>query len=138
MPAGVTLRLSPHIRVCTSVNSVGDVFEATLVSAVSGTDGATVPAGANVVLRVTNLTRSGDDAVLSFELLAVGVTGHSYALSPADASGAVAGSARTATALQANAGPATAEEVTRFGTCVPRNGELTVTITRGVRVGAGE
>ena len=135
---GTVLRLTPHIRVCTNVNSVGDVFETTLTSAVTGTDGATVPAGANVVLRVTGLTRAGDDAVLAFEIVAVGLTRQSFTVTAADAGGAVAGSARSPSEVAKGAGKATAQEVARFGTCVPRDGELTVTLTRGVRLSATE
>jgi hypothetical protein len=135
--AGTVLTLSPHIRVCTNVNSVGDVFQATLGAAVTGVDGATIPAGANAVLKVTGLSRSGDDAVLTFDLMAVGVTQRSYTVTAVDAGGAVAGSARTASAITAEGGRSTAQEVTRFGTCVPRNGTLTVTLTRGVRLTSG-
>jgi hypothetical protein len=138
MTTGTVLRLTPHIRVCTNSSSVGDVFEATLASAVTGVDGATIPAGANVVLRVTGLTRSGDDAVLAFEITAVGVTRRSYAVTVVDVGGAVAGSARAPSEIEKGAGHASAEEVSRFGTCVPRDGELTVTLTRGIRLSATE
>jgi hypothetical protein len=136
MATGTVLRLTPHIRVCTNSSSVGDVFEATLASAVTGVDGATIPAGANVVLRVTGLTRSGDDAVLAFEITAVGVTRRSYVVTVVDAGGAVKGSARAPSEIEKGAGRASAEEVARFGTCVPRDGELTVTLTRGIRLSA--
>ena len=135
---GTVFRLSPHIRVCTNSSAVGDVFEATLASSVTGSDGATIPAGANVVLKVTGLLRSGDDAVLSFEITAIGVTRQSYAVTASDAGGAVGSTARTASEIEKGAGHATAEEVARFGTCVPRDGELTVTLTRSVRLSASE
>src|SRR5947207_15967151 len=56
--AGTTLSLTPTATVCTNTNKVGDKITATTQNAVTGSNGATIPAGSTVTLTVTNLKRS--------------------------------------------------------------------------------
>ena len=48
IPSGTTLLLSSNRRVCTNNTSVGDHFTASLSDAVTGSNGATIPAAAFV------------------------------------------------------------------------------------------
>ena len=56
--AGSTLSTHASSRICTNTNQVGDHVTATLENAVSGSNGASIPAGASVNLTVTRLKRS--------------------------------------------------------------------------------
>jgi hypothetical protein len=81
--AGTTLSLSPTSTVCTNTNKVGDKFTATVQNAVTGSNGAVIPAGATVTLTVTNLKRSenaNDKIVMEFAVNSVTFGGKSYAL----------------------------------------------------------
>jgi len=84
--AGTTLSLSPTATVCTNTNKVGDKITATTQNAVTGTNGAVIPAGATVTLTVTNLKRSenqNDNIVMEFAVNSVSFGGKTY---PLDAS----------------------------------------------------
>ena len=81
--AGTTLSLSPTTTVCTNTNKVGDKFTATVQDAVTGSNGAVIPAGATVTLTVTNLKRSenaNDKIVMEFAVNSVTFGGKTYAL----------------------------------------------------------
>ena len=81
--AGTTLSLSPTSTVCTNTNKVGDKFTATVQNAVTGSNGAVIPAGATVTLTVTNLKRSenaNDKIVMEFAVNSVTFGGKTYAL----------------------------------------------------------
>ncbi len=68
IPAGTRLALNATSQVCTHTNKVDDVFVATLASPVTA-GGVTIPAGAQVRLRITALKKSentNDEAVLAF------------------------------------------------------------------------
>jgi hypothetical protein len=56
--AGSTVTLRAESRVCTSNHKVGDRFTASVVSPVVGSNGAVIPAGATVILTLTQLKRS--------------------------------------------------------------------------------
>src|SRR5215208_5502485 len=58
IPAGATLSLASRSKVCTNTNNVGDRFNATVTSAVTGSNGAVIPAGATATIEVTQLKRS--------------------------------------------------------------------------------
>jgi hypothetical protein len=84
--AGTTLNLHASEKVCTNTNAVGDHVTATLDGAVSGTNGATIPAGATVNMTVTQLKRSensNDPIVIQFAVNSVTFGGKTY---PLDAS----------------------------------------------------
>lgn len=79
--AGSTLNTHASSRICTNTNKVGDHVTATLENAVSGTNGATIPAGATVNLTVTRLKRSenaNDPIVMEFAVNSVTFGGHTY------------------------------------------------------------
>jgi hypothetical protein len=90
--AGSTLNLASARTVCTNTNHVGDHFTATLTNAVSGSNGATIPAGATATVEVTELKRSenaNDNVVMGFRVLSVSYNGHTYPISATTASAEV-------------------------------------------------
>lgn len=90
--AGTTLDLSSASQICTNTNHVGDNVTATLNTAVTGSNGVSIPAGATVHLTVTQLKRSenaNDPIVMEFAVNSVSFGGHSYALDGTVTSAAV-------------------------------------------------
>src|SRR5689334_17597316 len=84
--AGTSLSLTPSATVCTNTNKVGDKITATTQNAVTGSNGATIPAGSTVTLTVTNLKRSenaNDQIIMEFAVNSVTFGGKTY---PLDAS----------------------------------------------------
>ena len=81
IPAGTTLNANASSKVCTGTNKVGDHVTATLESAVTGSNGATIPAGATVNMTVTQLKRSenaNDKIVMEFAVNSVSFDGKTY------------------------------------------------------------
>ena len=81
--AGTTLSLASGSKVCTNTNKVGDTFTARVNEAVMGSNGAMIPSGSIVTLRVTELKRSenaNDNVVVGLSVLSVVVNGKTYAL----------------------------------------------------------
>lgn len=79
--AGTTLTTHSNAKVCTNTNAVGDHVTATLDNAVSGSNGASIPAGATVNLTVTRLKRSenaNDPIIMEFAVNSVTFDGHTY------------------------------------------------------------
>lgn len=92
IPAGATLNTNASSQICTNTNNVGDHVTATLESAVSGSNGAVIPAGATVNLTVTQLKRSenaNDAIVMEFAVNSVTFGGKTYPLDASVASAAV-------------------------------------------------
>jgi len=84
IPSGTSLALKSNARVCTNTYTVGQTFTASLANSVSGSNGATIPAGADVTLEVTNLKRSenvNDKIVMEFAVKSVSFGGKTYPLS---------------------------------------------------------
>jgi len=84
IPAGATLNLAAGSKVCTNTNHVGDRFNASLTNAVTGSNGAVIPAGATAVIEVTELKRSenaNDNVVMGFRVVSVNFGGHTYPIS---------------------------------------------------------
>src|SRR5439155_23714556 len=84
--AGTTLSLNASSRICTNTNNIGDRVTATVAEAVSGSNGAVIPAGATVTLTGTKLKPSEnakDPIVMEFAVNSVTYGGHTY---PLDAS----------------------------------------------------
>jgi hypothetical protein len=84
IPSGTSLALRSNSRVCTNTYSVGQTFTASLANAVSGSNGATIPAGADVTLEVTNLKRSenvNDKIIMEFAVRSVSFGGKTYPVS---------------------------------------------------------
>ena len=81
---GTSFGLRSSERVCTNTHHVGQTFTATLANSVSGSNGASIPAGASVTLEVTNLKRSEnstDKIVMEFAVKSVSFGGRSYPMS---------------------------------------------------------
>lgn len=82
--AGTLLNASSESRVCTNIAKVGERVNATLSDAVTGTNGVTVPAGATVVLRVSEAKRgeNGKEGIrLAFEPVSISYAGADYDIS---------------------------------------------------------
>lgn len=80
---GLSLATTLGTRVCTNTHKVGDQVTATLASGVSGTNGALIPAGATVTLRVSESQRgeNGKEGIrLAFEPVSVTFAGNTYAI----------------------------------------------------------
>src|SRR5207237_9592335 len=58
IPAGATLALASNEKVCTNTFKVGQHFTASVTNAVSGSNGAVIPAGATANGEVTDMKRS--------------------------------------------------------------------------------
>ena len=83
MAAGTTMRLDAVNKVCTNTNKIGDRFTATVTEAVTGTNGVSIPAGADVTLELTELKRSenaNDQIVMGFRVVSVAFGGKTYPL----------------------------------------------------------
>jgi hypothetical protein len=84
IPSGTSLALHSDARVCTNTYQVGQTFTATTTEAATGSNGATIPAGAKVQLEVTQLKRSenaNDKIVMEFAVKSVSFGGRSYPVS---------------------------------------------------------
>ncbi|MDQ6690825.1 MAG: hypothetical protein M3Z18_09985 [Gemmatimonadota bacterium] len=82
--AGSTLNLSSASKICTNTNKVGDHFTATVTDAITGSNGAVIPAGATADVEVTELKRSenaNDNVVMGFRVSSVKFGGHTYPVS---------------------------------------------------------
>lgn len=82
--AGTLLNASSESRVCTNIAKVGERVNATLAEAVFGTNGVSVPAGATVVLRVSEAKRgeNGKEGIrLAFEPVSISYDGTDYDIS---------------------------------------------------------
>ncbi|MES2176995.1 MAG: hypothetical protein V4550_03945 [Gemmatimonadota bacterium] len=82
--SGTSLALHSNARVCTNTHTVGQTFSATLADAVSGSNGASIPAGATVNLEITNLKRSEnatDKIIMEFAVKSVSFGGRTYPVS---------------------------------------------------------
>jgi hypothetical protein len=79
--AGTTLALASSGEVCTNTNAIGDNITATTTEAISGTNGAVIPAGAVVNMTVTNLKRSenvNDKIIMEFRVNSIAFGGKTY------------------------------------------------------------
>ena len=79
--SGSALTLASSGKVCTNTNKVGDRFTATLSEAVTGSNGAVIPAGATAVIEVTKLKRSenaNDNIEMGFAVRTIAFGGNTY------------------------------------------------------------
>ena len=79
--AGTRIDMSASSRVCTNTNKVGDRITATVREAVSGSNGAVIPAGATAALEITSLKRSenvNDKVQMGFRIQSISFGGKSY------------------------------------------------------------
>jgi len=80
---GSTLSVSPVARLCTDLYREGDRVTATLDASVQGVDGAMLPMGSTVMLRVVSATRgvgSEADAKITLEPVSVRIGDSTYAI----------------------------------------------------------
>ena len=98
--AGTTVALTSGTRVCTSTNMPGDKLVATVNQPVTGTNGATIPAGASVVLEIASVSagQTPDAARIVFRVRSVVVN---------DKTLSVAADVSSASALENTKVPAT-------------------------------
>ena len=81
--AGTAFAVHPVAKVCTNTFKAGDRFTATLAQTVQGSDGAVIPAGSSVVLKVDESTRSNnsnDSLRLTFSAVSLRIGEQSYDL----------------------------------------------------------
>ena len=79
--AGTTMNLSAGEKVCTNTHKAGDRFVATTREAVTGSNGAVIPAGSKATVRIVRLERSSnvkDKAEMVFAIENVQVGGTTY------------------------------------------------------------
>jgi len=78
--AGTGLALTSANRVCTNTNLPGDKIVATVNSAVTGTNGAIIPAGSSVVLEVAQVTAgaNAETAQIVFRVRSVVINDKTY------------------------------------------------------------
>jgi hypothetical protein len=89
---GTTLNTHASSKICTNTNAVGDHVTATVDEAVTGSNGAVIPAGATVNLTVTKLKRSenaNDPIVMEFAVNSVTFGGKTYPIEASVTSAAV-------------------------------------------------
>ena len=98
--SGTRLGMSTNGKVCTTTLLVGDKFTATVTSGATGTNGASIPAGAIVVLEVASIDRADpiESTRIDFRVRSVEVNGE-----PQSASGDVA-NLGTMQAIQTSSG----------------------------------
>jgi hypothetical protein len=81
IPSGSTVTLTSNSKVCTNTHKVGDRFTANVASEVTGSGGATIPAGAQAVVQVTSLKRSenaNDNVEMGFRVISISYGGKTY------------------------------------------------------------
>jgi hypothetical protein len=79
--AGTEINLSSNSRVCTNTHKVGQRFSATVSNTVTGSNGATIPAGATATVEITELSRSenaNDRIQMGFRVVSVTFGGRTY------------------------------------------------------------
>ena len=92
IPAGSEITLTSNSRVCTNTNRVGQRFSATVSNTVSGSNGATIPAGATATVEITELNRSenaNDPVKMGFRVVSVTFGGRTYPLDATTTSASV-------------------------------------------------
>lgn len=81
--SGTVINLSSNQRICTNTNKVGDTFTASVAEAVTGSNGAVIPAGATARVTVTQLKRSenaNDKIQMGFAVNSITYGGHTYSI----------------------------------------------------------
>jgi hypothetical protein len=97
--SGTALTMASTSKVCTNTNKVGDRFTATLSEAVTGSNGAVIPAGATAVIEITKLKKSenaNDNIEMGFAVRTIEFGGNTYNVD-ADVSSAAVDRVRSST-----------------------------------------
>src|SRR5256714_986072 len=82
--AACTAKTDNNAAADSAPNKVGDRFNASVTSAIQGSNGAVIPAGATATVEVTELKRSenaNDNVVMGFRVVSVSFGGHTYPVS---------------------------------------------------------
>jgi hypothetical protein len=81
--AGASFSLASQQRICTSANRPGDRFVATVSNTITGSNGASIPAGTAVVLEVSSVTPpgNGSDGAIGLTVNSIELNGHNYPVS---------------------------------------------------------
>ena len=85
--AGTEIGVRPGVKACTNTHKVGDRITGTVAETVSGTNGATIPAGATATIEVTQSTYGKNDAnaiKFAFKVVSVAFGGQTYEMAPSD------------------------------------------------------
>ena len=115
---GTTLELSSGSRVCSSDSKTGDKFTATTVSAVSGSNGVSLPAGTQVILSVE---QQKAPKFISANGVSLDVGGKTVKVSGA-------ASAQTEFAAGPNS------KGFGIGACIPQGGRISLRLSDGVTI----
>ena len=102
--AGSEFAVRPSTKVCTNTQKVGDRITATVSESVTGSGGATIPAGATAELEVTKSQFGNNDKnkiALDFRVVSVTYGGHTYAVEGSDVTPIVTADRRQSTGDQA-------------------------------------
>jgi hypothetical protein len=84
---GTEFGVRPSVKACTNTHKVGDRITGTVAEAVSGTNGATIPAGATATIEVTQSTYGKNDAnavKFAFKVVSLAFGGQTYDLATTD------------------------------------------------------
>ncbi|MEO6877477.1 MAG: YMGG-like glycine zipper-containing protein, partial [Gemmatimonadaceae bacterium] len=78
--SGTTVALTSGSKVCTSTNLPGDKIVATVNEAITGSNGAVIPAGSSVVLEVASVNsgQSADGATITFRVKTLVINDKTY------------------------------------------------------------
>lgn len=86
IPAGSVVSMASNNRICTNTNKAGDRFTATVSEAVTGTNGAVIPAGAKAVVQIADMKRSEnatDNIEMVFNVVSISWDGKTYPVNAA-------------------------------------------------------
>jgi hypothetical protein len=78
---GTMFTVTPTTKICTNTHKTGDRFTASLASAVTGTNGVVIPAGATAIVRIVDAESPAarrDSAHLQFDILSIRVGDQTY------------------------------------------------------------
>jgi outer membrane biosynthesis protein TonB len=78
--AGAAAAMTSGSKICTNTNLPGDKLTATLITSLTGTNGAVIPAGATVVLELASATagKDAESAQLTFRVRSIVVNDKTY------------------------------------------------------------
>ncbi|HKS06761.1 MAG TPA: hypothetical protein VJR92_10645 [Gemmatimonadaceae bacterium] len=87
LASGTEIGVRTGVKACTNTHKVGDRITGTVAEAVTGTNGATIPAGATATIEVTQSTYGKNDAnaiKFAFKVVSLEFGGQTYELASAD------------------------------------------------------
>ena len=133
LATGTSFSVRPSAQICTNTFKAGDRFTTALNETISGSNGATIPAGTPVVLRVVESARSEDskdNIKLSFDVVSLKLGDESYEVS---------GTVSQTAALEKVRAQSTTKQVEKVGAGAAIGaiaGQIIGKNTRGTLIGA--